>query len=158
MSTPTPPASPAEANRPPDPGTPGSLPWEWAARQIAETPALVNDPQRETWRDIIRRACEQWARYSCENWRQHDAEMHKALAAVASERETLQAQRDCYLASREAYRIERDTLQEQLALCRAVLEDCRPMVKAHLLEMERFGPGDESIVGRIERALTGGAA
>ncbi len=107
----TPPDSPAEVNRPP-----ATLPWQDAARFLAQPLGPVNTEE------VVRRACEQWARSATAHWRQHDADMHKALA-----------------------------------LCRSVLEECRPMVKAHLLEMERFGPGDESIVGRIEQALTGGA-
>ncbi len=153
MSTTTPPASPAEANRPPDHGTPGSLPWEAAARELARhallpatekaAPGFVHATAAET----IRRACEQWARYACENWRRHDVQMHDVLYKCRSQCDSLGSQ--C------------DALRAQLALCRDVLEEARPMVKARLMNEEwgldgRHSTVDDSILTRIEQALKGG--
>ncbi len=129
MSTPTPgapttpPASPAEATRPPDPGTPGSLPWEAAARELSR---CVSQRVAE---EIVRIACEQWARSSTEHRRQHDAEMHKALALCRS----------------------------VLTFADTVIDECRPLVKGRLMDTElRFpnAPTDDSILDRISEAQT----
>ncbi len=138
-----PPASPAEATH-----STATPPWVHAVNEHYNrndsTPNLT---------ELVRRACEQWARSATEHWRQHDADVCKLVAALGSERTALRAQLDLCHDAFARSDSQCAALQEQLYLCRTVLEQCRPMVKAHLLEMERFGPGDESIIGRIEQAL-----
>ncbi len=122
MSTPTPPASTAEASRPP-----GSLPWEWAARELALAPASAAD--------TIRRACEQWARSATKHWRQHNAETHTTI-------KTLRAQ----LA----------LCRDVLTFADTVIEECRPLVKGRLgmLYDEGKVQVDDSILDRIAEAQT----
>ncbi len=97
------------------------LPWCKAARQIEDN--VAHDTE------VIRCACEQWARLACENWRQVDAARRKAYSA----------------------------LEAQLTCTRAVLEECRPMVKARLaMDYDKGNvPVDHSILTRIEAALAG---
>ncbi len=144
----TPPASPAEANRPP-----ATLPWQDAVQELM---AQNLGPMQA--QEVVRRACEQWARQARVNWNLHFVEMHNALRTLRSQRDALNAQLDDLNVQFAQCGLERQTLRAQLALCRAVIEEARPMVKSHLLEMERFGPGDESIIGRIEQALAGAPA
>ncbi len=126
MTTPTPTASPAEANRPP-----ATLPWQDAANALFETGYLylgvaVRPKPIEPATGIIRRACELWAR-------------------------------ECYAPPGSELR----QLRAQLALCRDVLEECRPLVKHRIVDLESTVPGgnvDDSILTRIEVALAGAPA
>ncbi len=92
---------------------------------------------------LVRMACLTWEQATCAQWRQRHSSLQAALADRIAEHT-----RD--LDRLSVVRVERNLLASQCATLRALLEDARPMLKAHIIAGCAC---DDGILARIADAL-----